>query len=247
MVICLLACGEAPPDLGPRVPVIEHGWVSPPVNGPTVTITDHDVRAGDQLVVTFVERRVRAQDKVGGRHGYLIARLPEMIRALPAGRLVISIDPATPYRTACEVIYSIGQAMRSELAIAVRQQGASRAIRFDLPRLTRPNYDLPQLNLQVSVGLRGLTISGSGGTLTPDCTEVVTGDVVTVPRARSQLDLEAMQRCLARVRAQLPDENRVLITGDPATPFDEIAQVMVAARGTPARPLYPDVTLAASR
>ena len=85
------------------------------------------------------------------------------------------------------------------------------------------------LNLALTLTPAGTVVAGSGGRLAPGCEVTQTGHGVTVPiGAEENAEVTA---CLARVKAEFPNESTVTILTDPDVPIVRVLAVLLAARG----------------
>ena len=83
------------------------------------------------------------------------------------------------------------------------------------------------LLLTVHVSREGWVVLSSGGVL-----------------ARPS-DRAALVKALAQIKAGHRDETHVVVSADPAIPYDDVITTLDAARGDADAPLFPDATLAA--
>lgn len=103
----------------------------------------------------------------------------------------------------------------------------------------------PDLGLTVAVTEAGVVVAGTGGRLAPGCQETTSGEGVTVPTIGGGHDWAALSACAARVGARFPQEREVVITADPAVPFEDVVHAMDAVRSHGGRTLFADVRIAA--
>ncbi|RKH10299.1 biopolymer transporter ExbD [Corallococcus praedator] len=103
--------------------------------------------------------------------------------------------------------------------------------------------DAPKLMLQVLISEKGLYVRGNGKeAAAPE------GDAPTLPRrADGTYDYAALNARLVKIKAEFPQETKVIVAADPNIPYDALIQTMDALRETAGpterKLLFPDVTL----
>ncbi|HOX45586.1 MAG TPA: hypothetical protein PK668_18450 [Myxococcota bacterium] len=190
------------------------------------------------------------------------------------GALCLAIDRDTPYGLLTRVLYTAGQAEWVRLVFAVRAaDGQARALPLELPRLAAaassddPGVRLGQpgdapepLNLTVAVMKRGLLVFGAGGRLEPETeADGKTGDpaaptlgLLDQPGCKQAptptaacLPLARLGKKLAEIKRTFPEERRVIVVAMPELRFGDLVALLDALRGSPEKPLFPDLLLSA--
>lgn len=206
-------------------------------------------------LVRLTDGRISADDKQGGETGFLVRPLYDKLRLSghEEERLGLEVHAAIPFRTLAEVIYSAGQAERSDLELLVRQRGQLRALQTSLPTFRslagsgsvgEDSWEEESLNLSVTITAEGTIVAGSGGKLGPGCETVASGRVISVPWT-SEPDWTALSACLRKVKTQFPDEASVIVSADPDTPVAQLAQAIAAAAEDHDGELFPVFMLSA--
>lgn len=90
---------------------------------------------------------------------------------------------------------------------------------------------IPSLSLGVALADDGIVVS-TDGSLRPACARI--------PLRDGAYDFEALHGCLLGLRAQYPDEDRMILTADPEVPYEHIVGAMDAGRDS-----FPRVLLSA--
>lgn len=120
------------------MPALASAWTTEAPSEPWLVVSEGAISYGDaQPIVRLEGGLARAEDKEGGASGYQITALRERLAsARPASpRIGIAIDPEVPYRTVAEVVYTLGQAERTDLAFLVRRGAAVAALPITIPTL----------------------------------------------------------------------------------------------------------------
>jgi biopolymer transport protein ExbD len=114
-----------------------------------------------------------------------------------------------------------------------------------------PAAPKPELNLTVSISDKGYTIATSGAVLyrgfrlTPEGVVQTSSELPTLPLSGGQLDTEGLSRALAEIKDRFPEEERVILTASPQTPYELVVKTMDAMRDYNGRVLFPGVLLGA--
>lgn len=114
-----------------------------------------------------------------------------------------------------------------------------------------PAAPKPELNLTVAISERGFTIATSGAvlyrgfSLTPQGVVQTTRELPTLPLVGGQLDTDGLSRALGQIKDGFPDEERVILTASPQTPYEMVVKTMDAMRDYKGRVLFPGVLLGA--
>ena len=147
-LLALAACGNAsaptpsapppppPTPPPPAVPVLEGAWLEPLAGGtPTLVVSTSAVTLEGATLARMEAGRIAAADVRGGESGYLVPAILDALqaRAEDGSALTLMIDPATPYRTVARVVYSAGQANRTQLTFVVQQGGERGGVPIVLP------------------------------------------------------------------------------------------------------------------
>lgn len=104
----------------------------------------------------------------------------------------------------------------------------------------------PTLNLTVYVLPNGISISGTNGFLRPDCRTTGSGRTITVPTTGPDTyDWARVTACIAQVKSQFPDENRITIAPDSTIAFQHLIEAMDAVKMNGTEVLFENVLLAA--
>jgi hypothetical protein len=230
LVLLLIACEvdepyvEQPPPPGSDVPMIAGGWLDPaPRDAIIVSERDVRVRSGSVIgapILTLRAHRLRAEDKQGGEHGYHVPALEGPIGELSAGRVGLAFAPDTPYRTVCDVVYTLGQRGRSELALLVRRGERVMSLPFDLPAIGPGGSEAPV----------GVQMQVTGDSVVVHFERVRT----TLLRRDGTLDLPAIARALERFDRSAP----LTVYAEPDVPIRDIAAAIAVSRGSRDRPLF---------
>jgi len=237
----------------------------------------HAVAVGGQVLTTLSARAFRDADVHGGEHGYLVPSIFDVLELQTEDRprIALAFDAATPYRTVARVLYTVGQAQRSELHFVVQTSAGERALPVTLPtfaeadvRATGPEpatpslrdvlsgaspseeiEDPPSLHRVVLVRRAGVFLRSAGGWVLPGCRDVAGAESGPIaPRQDGEIEWRALRECFKRIRdeyASAPDRRAALVVADADVPFEEVAQTVATLRGPTARPLVPEVTLGA--
>jgi biopolymer transport protein ExbD len=90
--------------------------------------------------------------------------------------------------------------------------------------------------LTVTVRQRALAVSGAGA-----------GGTRTLPVGNDGHDFAALSQLLKQIKAQRPDEDRIIVRLEPDIAYDTLIQVMDAARydpdETPLREMFPQISI----
>ncbi|RKG85129.1 ExbD/TolR family protein [Corallococcus terminator] len=103
--------------------------------------------------------------------------------------------------------------------------------------------DAPKLMLQVLISEKGLYVRGNGKeAAAPE------GDAPTLPvLAGGTYDYAALNARLVKIKAEFPQETKVIVAADPNVPYEALIHTMDALRETAGptehKLLFPDVTL----
>lgn len=239
---------------------------------PRLDVGEHAVTLDGQVVVTLSERGFRDVDVVG-QHGYLVRSIVDVLepRSDARPRIALAFDGATPYRTVARVVYTVGQTQRSELQLVVRTGIGERALAVTLPTFTEaavrstgptppsdvlsgvsPSEEIeepPSLERVVFVRREGVFMRSAGGWVVPGCRDVAEAEGGPIaPRHDGVVDWRSFRLCfetLHEEHANAPDLRAAIVVADADVPFEDVAQTVAALRGSPDRPLVPEVTLAA--
>lgn len=107
----------------------------------------------------------------------------------------------------------------------------------------------PELNLTVALSEKGYTLATSGATLyrgfrlLPEGVVQTTAELPTLPLISEQLDTEGLARALAEIKDRYPDEERVVLSASPLTPYELLIKTMDVLREHNGRVLFPGVLL----
>jgi biopolymer transport protein TolR len=112
-------------------------------------------------------------------------------------------------------------------------------------RSSSPIEEGSTLNLSVTIAEAGVIVSGSGGKLGPGCEQVQSGRVITVPKRGNAYDWAGLTQCAQRLKRRFPDEERVILTADPAVEYQHLIAAMDALRQNGSDELFPEVLLSA--
>ncbi len=304
LALLLAACGgsDAPPPT-PAAPAralvaVPSGWLVDPPSSPPLVVTPTSIELAERRLVALSAGRVPADQRVGGERGFLIPTVRDAL-AGGEGTLALAVAPSVPYRTFAEILYSAGQAERTELVLLVSAGSAERAVPIELPRFgpgsdvllgalggegdaladvlaggavlpdeevgvaradrgpvtptsapaprpaVEPGEPRGTLNLSLTLTAEGVIVAGAGGRLAPGCERLQTGRGVTLPARDGAVDTAALAACLDRVHGELPEEDVVIVSADPAVPYADVVRGIVVARGTEAAPRFPRIWLSA--
>lgn len=106
--------------------------------------------------------------------------------------------------------------------------------------------DEPSLNLNVTITRAGVIVSGSGGKLAPGCQTTAPGNVMTVAKlASGEYDWPGLTECVARIKQEFVDEERVTVSADPDIEYQYLISAMDAVRSKGKDDLFPEVLLSA--
>ena len=111
--------------------------------------------------------------------------------------------------------------------------------------------DKPQLLLSVLIGKDGFFVAGTGAVLgeqgaEPAPTEGDKGKPTIPKKADGSYDFATLTQQMMQIKAEFPDETKVIIGADAEVPYEHLISTMDAVRETKDRKLlFPDVTLAA--
>lgn len=99
----------------------------------------------------------------------------------------------------------------------------------------------PPLNLTIGVSSRGFIVAGNGGVLPAPGTTTEP----TIPKQGDKYDYAALTKKLVEVKSAFRNETKVIVSGEPGTPYEVIIGVMDASRqeGFAGQTLFPDVML----
>ncbi len=266
-------CGAAEPPPSTPAPVLalvelgSDASTSEPPPGAPLVFTPSAVRCGEGPPLLALERgRFLEADVRGGEHGYLVEALTPSVATTDGAPLALAFDPSIPYQTVARAIYTAGQAGTVNILFLVRNGERVAALPIVLPHISTgdpssqaladvlvggavgPVVDAPApaplaLGLALAIEPAGIVVRGSGGRLAPGCETMDTGPAPTVPARAGAPDLEALRACLRRVKRAFPEETNVIVLAAPAIPFEQLARVIGAARGTATETLFPDVSL----
>jgi biopolymer transport protein ExbD len=141
------------------------------------------------------------------------------------------------------------------LLATVTFQAALANINITLPTAavatSSPSSPKPELNLTVAISERGFTLATSGAVLyrgfhlAPEGMVQSTQELPTLPNVSGLPDIEGLSRALAEIKDRFPDEERVILTASPMTPYDLVVKTMDAMREYNGRVLFPGVLLGA--
>lgn len=142
LALLLASCGasdDPPPPPAPTAPAralvaVPSGWLVDPPSSPPLVVTPTSIELAERRLVALSAGRVPADQRVGGERGFLIPTVRDAL-AGGEGTLALAVAPSVPYRTFAEVLYSAGQAERTELVLLVSAGSAERAVPIELPRL----------------------------------------------------------------------------------------------------------------
>lgn len=260
----------SPPPAAPALVLAEVGadatTMEPPPGAPLV-FTPSAVRRGDGPPLLALERgRFPPSAVRGGEHGYLVEALSPAVATTEGEALALAFDPSIPYATVTRAIYTAGQAGTVNIVFLVQSGGRLGALPIVIPRLGAEPPSTPSLadvlaggavgpfdeepappavglDLALSIEPGGIGVRGSGGWLAPGCETMRSSSAPAVPARAGAPDLEALRACLRRVKRELPGETNVIVQAEPAIPFEQLARVIGAARGTATETLFPDVSL----
>ncbi len=101
------------------------------------------------------------------------------------------------------------------------------------------------LALRMTLLRAGVRLSGSGGTVAPDCQSIGEDDVITVPRAGDGYDAAGLARCLRRIKDEFPEERAIQIFAEPGVTWGDATDAMQIARENGDRPLFDEPILCA--
>jgi biopolymer transport protein ExbD len=139
------------------------------------------------------------------------------------------------------------------LLATVSFQAALANINITLPTaavaVTAPAAAKPELHLTVAISERGFTIATSGAVLyrgfhlTAEGVSQTTSELPTLPLIAGAPDFDGLSSALAEIKSSYPDEERVVLTASPQTPYELVVKTMDAMREQQGRPLFPGVLL----
>jgi hypothetical protein len=184
--------------------------------------------------------------KRGGGNGYLIEPLATYLgKAVIHPPIRIDFEGTTPFRLVSEVLFTAGQFAPSPWE--VRRLDApthAAAITAGVPR--GPG----ELGLTAILVHDGLSLKTPGGNIATGCND--TGPSERGPavlRSKGAQDTEAIRRCLAHLKKEVPEiarERSIVVTASPDVPFEEFLEVVEAVKGEHAE-LFPEVLIAVTR
>jgi biopolymer transport protein TolR len=98
----------------------------------------------------------------------------------------------------------------------------------------------PPLNLTIAISPKGFFVAGNGGVLPAPGSS----NEPSIPKVAGKYDYAALTKKLVEVKSAFRNETKVIVTGDPGTPYEVIVGVMDASRQSePNNLLFPDVML----
>lgn len=99
------------------------------------------------------------------------------------------------------------------------------------------------LNLTLAITPRGIIISAAGGQVGPGCVPGSSGQIA-VQKKGDDYDWEELQKCAKKLKEKFPDEEKVIVGGEPTVAFKYIVRAMDAVREADSQKLFPEVQLA---
>jgi biopolymer transport protein ExbD len=243
-----------------HVPTVPAVGLDKPDVAPTLIATASSIAVEGHPILAVHDGKIDPAELEGGEAGILIPRLRTILTSLvqqseQAGYkdprtgvlsfrdklapLNLVLDPATPYRTLCSVMFTAKQAGFREFAVAVRAGRELAAIPLSLPDKVRFGAPPPPgVRPVVSVmngRLRLWSLSGLEGTLQKPALDVTLDHVADVQKQLIEI--------VAR-RHPRDDERQILVMADGAVPMQNIAEVMAAIRSDDGgHPLFPAILL----
>lgn len=164
-----------------------------------------------------MEGRPVSVDHLGGLLGTHADRLQRIASVNPRrpfrGEIALAIAPMVTGRTMRAVLRTAASAGFARATLLVMGPSGAPA------ELAIEPLDAPfggALQLTIRVRADGLHVCGSGGCLAPGCAQTTRDERPTLVSVRS------LGACLARVRAEFPDEDAARIEAADAVPFQDV-------------------------
>lgn len=217
---------------------------------PVLVVPDDDTRGMlitalyDRLLEKFEDEKLGASAREALA---VLAQRPELVRE---GELLLSIDRDTPFSVVRQVLYTAGQAQFGTFLFVTHNpwQDELRTIESALPRIGPPRQidpeEVPPLMLSVLVGDRGLGLMGADDVLNPDGAPETDEAGPTVPCVSGgpcvgvdDYDWAELSRQLALIKAEHPDDLRVIVVAEPEVPYEVVVRVLDHARWAPRIPM----------
>ena len=104
---------------------------------------------------------------------------------------------------------------------------------------------LERISLRVDLIKQGFLVRVDAGIVAPGCKRVGAG--VSVPKIGARYDFVGLQSCARKIRdanPKLAAEQKVIISADAGTTFQQVIATMDALRGDARGPLFPSVAFA---
>lgn len=168
----------------------------------------------------------------GGADLYLVPLAEALSDEMPAGGvshpLTMTVDPDTVYRVLIEALFTCGEVGFREVEL-VENTPARRSIVVDTPRPpdagARPAEQVFRL-LAIVID-EGVGLKTPGGNIAPGCVNLGAG--LAFPGAPGAVDLPALSRCAARIRAEVAaPHGGTTVVASPAIAFREVLDVALA-------------------
>ena len=86
------------------------------------------------------------------------------------------------------------------------------------------------MQLSVTVADRGIIVASNAGQLGPGCDAVGGPAGLTIPTVDGRYDFAALGSCLERVHARFPEEREMILSADPAVPYEAVIGALDAIR-----------------
>lgn len=248
-ILCLAtlaACGHenaplAPPMVLPAAPDAGPALASPRVD---IVIDARGTRLSDSdtVLVPAGSDPARGADAAYKRSGpndlYLVPLVEPMRRALADKTMTLPVrvvaDERTPYRTLLEALFTAGQNEVSEFELC-EKRCELRSFSFRPPSLKDqrlPSLDRPTFSFSVIIVADGFLVKAMGASVGPGCDGIGRG--ITIPRAAGAIDVAALERCAAKLRAKdaaFADDPLATLSANGEIPFHDVMDAALALRG----------------
>lgn len=199
----------------------------------------------------------RGADEAFKRRGpndlYLVPLASALAREQAANRigsrLRVLVGKEVGYRVLIEALFTAAQNQIGEFELCEEVCGP-RSLGFRPPRTSEGRDVLvppKTLNLTALIVGDGVALKTSKGNIAPGCNDV--GKGLAIPKRDGAHDLPALVACAQKLEASDPafaNEEDVIISANPATPFSEVMDVALALQG-PTKTLFSRVTFGVSK
>ena len=167
------------------------------------------------------------------------------------GELLVSVDRDVPFSIVREVLYTAGQAQYGSFLFVTRNpwEDALKTIESSLPAIGPPRdgyEERPPLLLSLTISDEGLGVLGADAVLYPDG-QPDSGADEPIPTVACKsggrctglddYDWQELNRLLARIKDEFPDDLRIILVPEPGIPFEVIVRALDHARWGPHLPL----------